>query len=154
MSKICISIDFDASCVQVFGPKRRTTPVRRLRFAVSGPNHNHPKIIGSELMITLTDVQKFNAALQPLDAVGNPAKVESATWSSSSDIVTVVPSEDGLSATISATGPLGQAQITVKADALIGEGEAELIGTLDVEVVGSQAVTLGIATSAPEPIAA
>lgn len=35
-------------------------------------------------------------------------------------------------------------QLTVKADARIGEGENDLIGTVDVEIVPGEAVTINV----------
>lgn len=100
----------------------------------------------------LTDVQKVSLSITPVTAAGNAAPVESVTWASSNEaVLTVVAAEDGLSAVATAVGPLGTAQVTVVADALIGEGTVELTGVLDVEVVASQAVSLVVAAGTPEP---
>ena len=105
------------------------------------------------MALLLTDVQKVSASVNPVDAAGNPGKIDGKpSWSSSDEsIATVVASDDGLSAVITAAGPLGTVQIVVKADADLGEGVKEISGTLDIEVQGSEAVSLSVAAGAPEP---
>lgn len=103
-------------------------------------------------MLALQNDQQVTASIQPVDAKGNPAKVDGApTWSSSSDdVATVEAAADGLSATVVGVD-IGTCQINVKADADLGEGTTDLTGTLDVEVVAGSAVALSITTSAPVP---
>lgn len=101
--------------------------------------------------LILTATQKVHLGITPLDAFGNVAKVENVVWStSSSDILTVEPDADGLGAWAVTTGRAGTARLQVVADALIGEGVEELVGLLDVEVVASKAVSLGIVAGVPE----
>lgn len=104
------------------------------------------------MALTLTDLQKFTASVQPVDARGNPAAVEGAPqWAVSDEsILAITPAEDGLSAVVVAAGPLGNAQVTVTADADLGEGVTTLQGILDVTVIASEAVALTIAASTPE----
>jgi hypothetical protein len=101
--------------------------------------------------MTLTDIQKVNLTIQPVDAKGNPATVPvPPTWTSSdATILTVTPAADGLSAVALAVGPLGTAQVTVKVQPDIDPSVPALVGTLDVEVVGSDAVSLSIKADAP-----
>lgn len=76
--------------------------------------------------------------------------LESVNWSvGDSSLLGIVVDSSGLLASVSAVGPLGTTQVVVKADAQIGEGVVELIGTLDIEVVAGQAVTLSITAGAP-----
>jgi len=104
-------------------------------------------------MLILTDSQKVTLAIAPVSKAGNPAVVESSAWSSSDDtVLTVVAADDGMSAVATVTGVLGSAQVSVSADADMGEGVETLIGTLDVDVVAGQAVSLGISVGAPEEI--
>ena len=42
---------------------------------------------------------------------------------------------------------LGDVQINVIADALIGEGDVDIAGVLDVNVVGGQAVSLNLSAT-------
>jgi len=92
----------------------------------------------------------------PVDAKGNPAPVDGApAWGSSDPTVaTVTPAADGLSAMVAAVGPLGKTQISVNADADLGEGFESIAGTLEIEVVAGKAVSLSIKTGTPEEIPA
>lgn len=104
------------------------------------------------MTLTLTDIQKVSLSIAPVSAAGNPAPVENVVWTSSNpEVLEVVASEDGLTAVASTVGPLGTAQVTVVADADLGEGVVPLTGILDVVVVGSQAVSLGVVAGTPEP---
>lgn len=105
------------------------------------------------MTLILTDSQKATLTIQPVDKAGNPATVEGVAWTTSdATVLTVAASEDGLSAVVSSTGKLGTAQVNVTADALIGDGVAEITGVLDVEVKAGQAVALNIAAGTPEEI--
>jgi hypothetical protein len=114
---------------------------------------NHNGVITRNVtMLALQNDQQVTASIQPVDAKGNPAKVDGAPeWSSSSEGVAVVKAApDGLSATVAGID-IGTCQINVKADADLGEGVTALTGTLDVEVLAGSAVALSITTGTPEP---
>lgn len=100
----------------------------------------------------LTDVQMVTVDVAFADAEGNPADVEGApVWASSDEsVLTVTPSDDGFGADVSSVGPLGSAQVSVTADADLGEGTTEVIGLLDVEVVASAAVAATLTPGTPE----
>jgi len=103
------------------------------------------------MAIQLTDIQRVSLSISAVDAAGNPAPIENATWVSSNPaVLTVTASVDGLSAVAETVGPLGNAQVQVSADARIGEGEVVLQGVLDVEVIASEATALNIAAGTPE----
>lgn len=87
-----------------------------------------------------------------VDVKGNPAIVDGPPkWSSSDEtVLSVVASEDGMSATITPVGPLGNAQVSVEADADLGEGTKPVISLVDVEVVGGQAVAGNVSLSLVE----
>lgn len=103
------------------------------------------------MAIQLTDIQKVTLSISAVDAAGNSAPIENAAWVSSNPaVLTVTASLDGLSAVAETVGPLGNAQVQVSADARIGEGEVNLQGILDVEVVASEAVSLNVAAGTPE----
>jgi len=101
----------------------------------------------------LTDVQKVRVAVSFVDAVGNPAVVDGAPAWFSTDItiLDVAPEPDGMAATVTAVGALGQAQVQVQADADVGAGVVTIMGTLDVQVVGSIAVSAQLMPGTPEP---
>ena len=103
------------------------------------------------MALTLTDIQKVDLAVQPVDAAGNAALVDGAcTWESSDvTVLTVEPAADGLSAVALTTGKLGTAQIKCTADADLTEGVLPILGVLDVEVVASAAVSVAITAGAP-----
>ncbi len=109
--------------------------------------------LGVNAMILVSQKSR-NAVIKPVDAAGNEAQVENVVWSTSdSNLLTVTPSTDGLSATFTAVGPIGNAQLTVTADAHIGEGVTEISGVLDVQIVAGEAVTLQINVLPEEPVA-
>ena len=103
------------------------------------------------MSLVLTDVQKVDLSVTPVDARGNPGVLDGVpVWSTSDDtLVDVTPSDDGLSATIVAKGPLGTCQISVTADADLGEGVKEIAGVLDIEIKGSATVSLNIGAGIP-----
>lgn len=104
------------------------------------------------MSLILTATQQVNLSVSFVDKAGNAAKVDGLpVWTSSdSNILTVTPSEGGLSAMVATVGPVGTAQVSVQADADLGEGVTALIGTLDVEVVAAQAVVAVLAAATPE----
>lgn len=125
-------------------------PQPRVRFAL-GPVSTRTLTQGTTAMaITLTDIQHVPAALQELDAAGNPVPADFAappTWTSSDDtVVTVTPSADGTTADISTTGKLGSAQVTVTATTNSGTA---LTGIGDVTVVTSGATTISVTFGTP-----
>lgn len=100
----------------------------------------------------MTPDQKVALSVAPTDSFGNPAKVETVAWSSSNEeVLTLVVAEDGMSVEAVTTGVTGVAQVVVKADADLGEGVKELVGTLDVEVVPGEAVNLNLVAGTPGP---
>lgn len=105
-----------------------------------------------DIMLQLTDVQKCTLTIAPVDAAGNPAALDGApAWTSSNPtVLDVVAGSDGLTAVVTALGPLGDSQVSVSADARVGPDVVTLTGTLDVNVAASEATTLGITAGTPE----
>lgn len=103
------------------------------------------------MALVLTDAQKVALSVAFTTKAGNPASVDGAPQWVSSDptVIQVVQSEDGLSAEAIAVGPLGVAQVSVTADADLGEGVSTITGVLDIEVKASQAVFAIVAAAAP-----
>lgn len=103
-------------------------------------------------MLEIRDDQKCLLSIQPVDKKGNPAAVDGIPewFTSNTDLLAIDPAADGLSATVSAIGPLGSGVISVKADADLGEGVTPLAGALEVLVVGGSAVTIAISPGTPE----
>jgi hypothetical protein len=103
-------------------------------------------------MLVLKTTQKSLLTLHPEDIKHNPAVLDGAPkWSTSDEsVVTLEVAEDGLSATVVATGVVGTAQVNVVADSRIGEEVNEIAEVLDVQVLPAEAVSLGISAGAPE----
>ena len=105
------------------------------------------------MALILTDLEKVSLSVSFTTAAGNPATVDGIpVWGVSDEtILSVVAAEDGLSAVVTTVGPLGGAQVSVTADADLGEGTRSLVGTLDVTVIGSEAAFAIVVAGAPEP---
>ncbi|MFO1351898.1 MAG: hypothetical protein U1F68_14990 [Gammaproteobacteria bacterium] len=103
--------------------------------------------------MVITDSQKVSAAISYQDARGNAARVDGVpAWATDrADLVALTPSEDGLSCEIAAVGALGTAQITVTADADLGEGVRTLTALGSIEVIGGEAVAGVISFGEPQP---
>lgn len=108
---------------------------------------------GEPTMQVLTDEQKCTATLIPKTAAGNPAKVDGVpAWSvSDPTILGMVVADDGMSAVLTALGPLGSSQVSVIADADLGDGVRQITTVDEVQVVAAEATTLGITFGTPEP---
>lgn len=108
--------------------------------AFSNPPNGEPQ------MLRLPDDKQVQLSINPLSRRGNPARIDGTPrWTSSDEsVVTLTPSEDGKSATAKAVGPTGTAQISVVADADLGEGVREITGIETIEVVEGEAATVGI----------
>ena len=104
------------------------------------------------MALVLTDLQKVSLSVAFTTAAGNPAVVDGTpVWASSDEaVVSVVAAEDGLSAVATTVGPLGLAQVSVAADADLGDGVKPIVGTLDISVIASEAVFAGLVAGVPE----
>ena len=101
----------------------------------------------------LTADQKTRVAVSLTDRYGNPATIDGdPRWESSDPgVVTVSTLDAGRAADVVTVGRPGTAQVTVRCDADAGDGVRELVGVLDVEVVGGEAVLLALNPAAAEP---
>lgn len=102
--------------------------------------------------MVLTDNQQVDLTIEARTAKGNVAKLDGVpVWEvSDAAIVAITPAADGLSCNVKAVGPVGTAQVVVRADADLDVGEVrEVIGTLDIEVVAGEAVVIGVVAGAP-----
>ena len=108
-------------------------------------------IKGDLTTMILTDTQEVDLSIQPVDKKGKPAQVDGTPQWVSSDpaVVEVVPAADGLSCVAKAKDNLGHAQISVSADADLGEGVRTITGVLDIDVVAGEAVSLAVITGTP-----
>jgi hypothetical protein len=105
-------------------------------------------------MLILPDDKKVGLSIQPVDAKGNPAQLQGdPKWSVADEtIATVTPvAGQSLRADLTPGTKLGTTQVNVSGDADLGEGVTTIAGTLDVQVVAGQAVSLQISAGPPEP---
>lgn len=102
--------------------------------------------------LNLTATQNCNLSVAITDKKGNPAPVEGVPeWAvDNSELLSIEPAADGLSAVISAVGPLGTALVSLQADADLGEGVTPLAGTLEVVVGAGAATVVEIVPGTPE----
>jgi hypothetical protein len=101
----------------------------------------------------LTADQKTRVAVSLQDRYGNAATIDGdPRWETSDPgVVTVSTLDAGMAGDIVAVGRPGTAQVTVRCDADVGDGVRELVGVLDVEVVGGEAVLIALNPAAAEP---
>jgi hypothetical protein len=106
-------------------------------------------LTGGRMAYTLPDDRRVQLKIAYKDANGNPAAIDGAVVWSSSDAEranvepTTPPAADNSTVWLfpgTATGSIGAAQITARADADRGQGVKEIITVFDVEVVGGEAV--------------
>jgi hypothetical protein len=84
------------------------------------------------MALILTDEQKVKLSVGFFTKAGNPAKIDGLpTWASSDPSIITV-------------------QVTVSADADLGEGTRLITGVLDIEVRAAEAVSANIAAGTPE----
>jgi hypothetical protein len=124
-----------------------TTYDRFTVSAIAGDNH---------MAYTLPSDMQIKVQVTYLDAKGHPAKVDGdVEWTTSNEMIANVGvlNTDSTQAMVAPGKDLGQAQITAKADANVGEGVTEVVCTFDVEVVAGEAV-IGTITPVgqPEPV--
>ena len=111
-------------------------PATRFLFIVAGK-----EITNMFLKVT----QKLPVSVKPVDAKGNPAKVDGAPQYALAGLEGEIEvAEDGLSAIFTPSGALGVGKIQVKADADLGEGVVEILGELEVEVIAGDAVSIAV----------
>lgn len=108
---------------------------------------------GAIMATTLPDDSQFTVSVAYVDRRGNPATVDSVpVWATDHpELLTIDPADDGMSALVAAAGPTGSAQVTVTADAAFGPDVRDIIGILDVSIVGAEAVSATLSAGAIEP---
>ena len=133
---------------------RLVPQIRKIRevagAVVPTPQYQHPRphqgrIIG---MLQLTATQQCELSVVALDKKGNTAVLQDPTWQAdNSELVALTPS--GMSCVVAAVGPIGKALVTFRGDGDLGDGVVELLGTLEVEVVAGQAVSVTVTPGTP-----
>jgi hypothetical protein len=111
------------------------------------------KAKGPSMAYTLPDDRVVKVQVSYLDAKGHPATVDGDVEWDTSDTAIIsieVDPDDSTIATVVPVDSLGQAQVSATADADLGSGVTEIVCTMDITVVGGQAV-VGTITPVGEP---
>lgn len=97
--------------------------------------------------------QNADATINPLDADGNPAQIEagSTQWAVSDPTLAEVTSIDDKNANVRNLGVVGTYELTVSADADLGEGVTTITDALTINAVPGEAVNLGLSLGEPKP---
>jgi ActR/RegA family two-component response regulator len=144
----------------VVGPVRRAPrawliispgPVRRRTHHYRGRRKHRPRLAhnGREqiAVFKITDSQEFPVTVQAQDARGNPVDLAGKlAWASSDEKVLIVTGHPDGSATVTATGKTGTAQVQVTDTETNG---TQIAGVLDVTVTAGPAVSVTITPGTP-----
>ena len=104
--------------------------------------------------LELTIDQKARIDVAFTDRAGHPATVDGVpVWASSDEgLFSVQPAEDGMSAYVVAGDETGDAGLlTVRADADMGEGMREVVGTLEVRISSGETQFMTLTPGEAEP---
>lgn len=135
--KLVIGVDWIAQQLCIKQRKKHKRP--KLIFSVS---IGQITFRGIDMSFLLPDDKQAQVAVSAVDAKGQPAQVENIRFASSDEVVAAIDSFGLITA-----NTVGAAQISVTVDALIGEGEEDLVGLLDVEVIAGKAVALTVSAA-------
>lgn len=103
-------------------------------------------------MFRLTDSQKVVLNVAAVSAAGNAAPLENLKVTSSDETILTVTDLGEGKFSLASTGKVGSAQVTVDADARIGEGEVLLTGSETIEVVAGEAAKIALKFGEPESL--
>lgn len=144
-----ISVDWNNRQLVIRDPPDAIKSRMRLFFIAHLPRSVTVK--GMNMSLTLNVLQGVNLEITPVDALGNPAPLDGVpVWEASNlDIISLMPTPDGLSAVALASGSPGTTQIRVTADARLGDEVVPLIALLDLAIVPAEAVSLGLTAGVP-----
>lgn len=100
----------------------------------------------------MTDTQQVTLNVAFVDKKGNPAKVDGTPeWLvDNPNVAALEPAADGKTCKVKAVGPLGDFTVTMKADALVGEGTEDLIGSYAGSITAGKATNVTITAGAVE----
>jgi len=116
-----------------------------------GPKHRFRKR-NLIMAATISASQQVKVTVEFRDKKGNPAKVDGKPeWlTDNTDVLALTPGGDGLSCVVAAAGPIGVGIVTLKADADLGSGVVEVVGTLEVNVTAGPATVVTLTAETPE----
>jgi hypothetical protein len=122
----------------------------RLSVGTAEPKRQPIHLEGPHVAFQLRDFEQVVLEIDAVDAEGNPAAA-TATFSSSDDtVVEVRDNGDGTALAIASPGEGGLGTATVTAMVTQSSGDT-ITGTLDIEVVAGDAVTVNLVAGTPEP---
>lgn len=105
------------------------------------------------MALTMTSTQQATGQVAPVDIKGNPAQVEAGTVEYSvdnPDLVDVIEDpDDETKFTVVAKGPVGVTQLTIRADADLGEGVKSIETFAAIEITPAGAVGFGVTFGTP-----
>lgn len=135
----------------------RLVPVLGLARDTVGPVEKTPQfqrfpLLGELIMaVTMDTAQQCPVSIVVVDRKGKPVGTDGPpTWlASNTDVVALTPSADGLSCTVVAVGIPGTATVQVTADADLGSGVVNLVGTIDFEITPTQGTAIQITAGTP-----
>jgi len=150
-----VRVTVEVDCCQPHHKELRIIPRLGVVREVEGNVLPTPGLVGfrkGELLMafSLTSTQQVSLAVTVTDKKGNPAKVQDPSWLTDTPaVLALTPAADNMSCVVSAVGALGTAKVTFSADADMGTGVQQILGTLDVEVVAGTATVVSIQPGAP-----
>jgi hypothetical protein len=101
----------------------------------------------------LTDSQQVDVTFQAVDKKGNPAPIDPNSppvWATDNpNILALSPTPDGKTCTVKAVGVLGTAKVQLTVDADPSANVSNIIGILDVNVIGGSAVMVNLVPGTP-----
>lgn len=103
--------------------------------------------------MNMRDTEKVTLSIEVDDGKGNPgaAIFGLPVWSATDpSLVDLAPSGDGMSCDVVAKGPIGDVTVQVLVHGA-DDGSDDIMGTLDLTIVASQAATVQIKAATPVP---
>ena len=141
-------------------------------FEITVQVEGEPPIVGATNM-QMTDSQRAQLSIRPVDKRGKPAPLDGVpVWASSDETVatvvlgkieadgTIAPDPSGLFAVLEGVAPSAKdangapvpSRVTVTGDAAIGDGTQAITGVLEVIIIAGQAINLVIDAGTPVEI--
>jgi hypothetical protein len=106
----------------------------------------------SMLSVSISTEEQVLVTLSPITPRGKPAKLDGKPeWAIISGNVTLAVADDGLSCTIVSGEDPGASEVSVNADADLGEGVEPISDLVEIAVSGVKAASLGLSAAAPTP---
>lgn len=102
-------------------------------------------LLGGSMQLKVSDMQKINLSIK--DKFGNAAAVDGKpSWSlTDASLASLEVADDGMSANVKPSGAVGSFQIQASCDADLGEGVKTIFGTLDMDLLPGEAVSVELA---------